>query len=149
MWHYVVQRRGTYLILIAMKTQNLTNSLLTNLMTHCCVIKFACGCFVKLNCSINTKEYKAVAVGSLVHNPELWPPTLLTPTQHPSKSTHSHNNTQFILCVLSTHTKNDWSHCFPDHFVTSSTIRRLLCWEFVILLPIWGWFVWWIWWNKT
>jgi len=56
-----------------MKTQNLTNSLLTNLMTHCCVINFACGYLVKLNCSINTKEYKAVAVRSLVHNPELWP----------------------------------------------------------------------------
>jgi len=54
-----------------MKTQNLINSLLTNLMTHRCVIKFAGGCLVKLNCSINTKEYKAVAAGSLFHNPEL------------------------------------------------------------------------------
>jgi hypothetical protein len=34
-------------------------------MTHCCVIKFACGCLVKLNRSSNTKEYKAVAVSSL------------------------------------------------------------------------------------
>ena len=59
------------LILTAMKNQNLINSLLTNLMTHCCVIKFACGCLVKLNRSTNTKEYKAVAVSSLVHNPEL------------------------------------------------------------------------------
>jgi hypothetical protein len=58
-------------MLTAMKTQNLINSLLTNLLTHCCVIILACGCLVKLNCSINTKEYEAVAVRSLVHNPEL------------------------------------------------------------------------------